>query len=85
MDLFENTLKGLLSSFQHPKFPVIEQTKTGADCGSDHEALTAKFRLKLKKVGATTRPFRYDLKQIPYTCTVQFSSVTQSYPNFATP
>ena len=38
----------------------------GADCGSDHELLTAKFRLKLKKVGKTTRPFRYDLNQIPY-------------------
>ena len=36
------------------------------DCGSDHELLTAKFRLKLKKVGRTTRPFRYDLNQIPY-------------------
>ena len=38
----------------------------GADCGSDHEILIAKFRLKLKKVGKTTRPFRYDLNQIPY-------------------
>ena len=37
----------------------------GADCGSDHELLIAKFRLKLKKVRKTTRPFRYDLKQIP--------------------
>ena len=37
----------------------------GADCGSDHELLIAKFRLKLKKVGKTTRPFRYDLSQIP--------------------
>ena len=36
------------------------------DCGSDHELLIAKFRLKLKKVGKTTRPFRYDLNQIPY-------------------
>ena len=40
--------------------------KTGADCGSDHELLIAKFRLKLKKVGKTTRPFRYNLNQIPY-------------------
>ena len=46
----------------------IQSTKTrpGADCGSDHELLIAKFRLKLKKVGKTTRPFRYDLTQIPY-------------------
>ena len=46
----------------------IQSTKTrlGAACGSDHELLIAKFRLKLKKVGKTTRPFRYDLNQIPY-------------------
>ena len=42
-----------------------------ADCGSDHELLIAKFRLKLKKVGKTTRPFRYDLNQIPYDYTVE--------------
>ena len=45
------------------------KTRPGADCGSDHE-LIAKFRLKLKKVGKTTRPFRYDLKQTPYDYTV---------------
>ena len=51
----------------------IQSTKTrlGADCGSDHECLIAKFRLKLKKVGKTTRPFRYDLNQIPYDYTVE--------------
>ena len=42
------------------------KTRPGADCGSDCELLIAKFRLKLKKVGKTTRPFRYDLNQIPY-------------------
>ena len=42
-----------------------------ADCGLDHELLTAKFRLKVKKVGETTRPFRYDLNQIPYNYTVK--------------
>ena len=42
------------------------KTRLGADCGSDHELLIAKFRLKSKKVGKTTRPFRYDLNQIPY-------------------
>ena len=41
------------------------------DCGSDHEILIAKFRLKLKKIGKTTRPFRYDLNQIPYGHTVE--------------
>ena len=43
----------------------------GADCGSDHELLIAKFRLKLKKVEKTTRPFRYNLNQIPYNYTVE--------------
>ena len=47
------------------------KTRPGADCGSDLELLIAKFRLKLKKVGKTTRPFRYDLNQIPYDYTVQ--------------
>ena len=47
-----------------------QQQKPGADCGSDHELLIANFRLKLKKVGKTTRPFRYDLNQIPYDYTV---------------
>ena len=42
------------------------KTRLGADCGSDHELLITKFRLKLKKVGKTTRPFRYDLHQILY-------------------
>ena len=51
----------------------IESAKIrlGADCGSDHELLIAKFRLKLKKVGKTTRPLRYDLNQIPYDYTVE--------------
>ena len=47
------------------------RTRLGADCGSDHELLIAKFRLKLKKVEKTTKPFRYDLNQIPYDYTVE--------------
>ena len=47
------------------------KTRLGADWGSDHELLIAKFRLKLKKVGKTTRSFRYDLNQIPYDYTVE--------------
>ena len=47
------------------------KTRLGANYGSDHELLIAKFRLKLKKVGKTTRPFRYDLNQIPYEYTVE--------------
>ena len=46
-------------------------TRKGADCGSEHELLISKFRLKLKKVGKTTRPFRYELNQIPYDYTVE--------------
>ena len=45
--------------------------RLGGDCGTDHELLIAKFRLNLKKVGNTTRPFRYDLSQIPYDYTVE--------------
>ena len=47
------------------------KTRLGVNCGSDHELLIAKFRLKLKKVGKTTRPLRYDLNQIPYDYTVE--------------
>ena len=47
------------------------KTRAGADCVSDHELCIAKFRLKLKKLGKTTRPFRYDLNQIPYDYTVE--------------
>ena len=50
------------------------RTRLGADCGSDHEYFIAKFRLKLKKVGKTTRPFRYDINQIPYDYTVEVRS-----------
>ena len=51
-----------------------QKTRLGADCGSDHELLIAKFRLKLKKVGKTTRPFRYDLNQIPYDYIVEVTN-----------
>ena len=47
------------------------KTRPGADGGSDHELLIAKSRLELKKVGENTRPFRYDLNQIPYDYTVE--------------
>ena len=48
------------------KLYTVSKKRPRADCGSDHELLIAKFRLKLKKVGKTTRPFRYDLNQILY-------------------
>ena len=50
----------------------LAKTSLGADCGSDHELLIAKFRLKFKKVGKTTRPFRYDLNQISYDYTMEW-------------
>ena len=58
------SLQSKRSSIQSAK------TTSGPDCGSDHELLIAKFRLKLKKVGKTCRPFRYNLNQVPYDYTV---------------
>ena len=52
----------------------VSKIRQGADCGSDHEFLIAKFRLKVKKVGKTTRPFRYDLNQTPYDYTVEVTN-----------
>ena len=52
----------------------LTKTRPGADCGSDHELLIAKFRLKLKKAGKTARPFRHDLNQIPYDYTVEVTN-----------
>ena len=53
------------------KLYTISKSRPGADCGLDHELFIAKFRLKLKKVGKTTRPLRYDLNQILYDYTVE--------------
>jgi len=53
------------------KHNTVSKNKTWADCGSDNWLFIAKFRLKLKKVGKTTRHFRYDLNQIPYDYTVE--------------
>ena len=53
------------------KLYTVSKTRPEADCSLDHELLIAKFRLKLKKVEKTTRPFRYDLNQIPYDYTVE--------------
>ena len=50
-------------------------TRPGANCGSDHQLLITKFRLKLKKLGKTTRPFRYDLNQIPYEYTLEVTNI----------
>ena len=66
----------------------LAKTRPGADCGSDHKLLIAKFRLKLKKVGETTRPFKHDLSQVPYNGSdrySQFSSVALSCPTLCNP
>ena len=71
-----NTEIRLIVFFQLKMENSIQSAKTrpGAGCGSDHELLITKFRLKLKKVGKTTSPFRYDLNQIPYHCTVEVTN-----------
>ena len=56
------------------KLYTVTKTRLGDDCGSDHELLIAKFRLKLKKIGKTTSPFRYDLNKIPYDYTVEVTN-----------
>ena len=56
------------------KLYTVSKTRPGADCGSDHKMLLAKFRLKLQKVEKTTRPFRYDLNQISYDYTVRVTN-----------
>ena len=61
------------------KLYIVSKTRARADCGSDPELLTEKFRLKLKKVGKTIRPFRYDIMQIRYNHTVE---VTHRFKEF---
>ena len=56
------------------KLYTVSKTRPGADCGSDHELLIAKFRLKLKKAGKPTRLFKYDQSQIPYNYTVEVTN-----------
>ena len=68
---YRNQIDYILCSQRWRNSIQSEKTRPGADCGSDHELLIAKFRLKLKKVGKTTRPFRYDLNKIPYDYTVE--------------
>ena len=63
---YQNQIDYILSRQRWRGSIQSAKTRPGADCGSDHELFFAKFRLKLKRVGKTTRPFRYDLSQIPY-------------------
>ena len=69
-DQYQNQIDYILSSQKWRSSNESAQTRPGAYCGSDDELLIEKFRLKLKNVGKTTRPFKYDLNQIPYDYTV---------------
>ena len=68
---YRNQIDYILSSQRWRSSIQPAKTRPGADCGSDHELLIDKFRLRLKEVGKNTRPFRYDLNQIPYDYTVE--------------
>ena len=68
---YQNRIDYILYSQRWRSYIQSARTRPGVDCGSDHELLIAKFKLKLKKVGKTTRPFRYDLNHIPYNYTVE--------------
>ena len=71
---YQNQIDYILCSQRWRSCIQSAKTRPGADCGSDHELLIARFRLKLKKVGKTTRPFRYDLNQIPCNYTVEVTN-----------
>ena len=68
---YQNQIDYILCSHRWRSSIQSAKTRSGDDYGSDHELLIAKFRLKLKKVGKTSRPFRYDINQIPYDYTVE--------------
>ena len=68
---YQNQIDYILCSQRWRSSIQSGKRRPGADCGSDHELLITKFRLKLKKVGKTARPFQYDLNQIPYDYTVE--------------
>ena len=71
---YQNQIGDILCSWRWSSSIQSAKTRPGVDCGSDHELLTVKFRLKLKKEGKTTRPFRYDLNQIPHDYTVEWQT-----------
>ena len=68
---YQNQIDYILCSLRWINSIQSAKTRLGGDCGLDHELFIAKFKLKLKKVGKTPRPFRYDLNQIPYDYTVE--------------
>ena len=72
---YQNQIDYILCSQRWTSSIQSAKTRPEADCGSDHELLIVKFRATLKKVGKTTRPFRYDLNQIPYDYTVEVRNI----------
>ena len=70
----QNQIDYILCSQRWKSSIQSAKTRPGTDCGSNHQLLIAKFRLKLKKVGKTTRSFRYDINQIPYDYTVEVTN-----------
>ena len=71
---YQNQIDYILCSQRWRSSIQSAKTRPGPDCGSDHELLIAKFRRKMKKGGETTRPFMYDLNQIPYNYTVEMTN-----------
>ena len=71
---YQNEIDYILCSQRWKSSVQLAKTRLETDCGSDHELLTAKFRLKLKKVGKTNIPFKYDLNQISYNYTVKVTN-----------
>ena len=71
---YKNQIDHILCSQRWRSSIQSAKTRPGADCGSDHELLIAKFRLKWKKVGKTTRQFRYDLNEILYNYTMEVTN-----------
>ena len=72
---YQNQIDYILCSQRWRSSIQSAKARPGTECGSDHEILIAKFRLKLKKVEKTTRPFRYDLNQIPYNYRVEVRNI----------
>ena len=75
---YKNQIDFILCSHRWRSSIQSAKTRPGTDCGSDHELIIAKFKIKLKKVEKTAKSFRYDLNQIPYDCTVEVTSRFQA-------
>ena len=76
---YQNQIDYISLQLKMEKLYTVRKRRPGADCGSDHELLIAKFRLKLKKVGKTSRPYRNDLNQTPYDFTVEATNRVKGF------